>query len=254
MDSRQAYKQIVDALKYLQHDSPESDELINWLYTPNFRLSNYLNELKKFLKVERPTKLQRQEAGYLLEKILVLTFKGLAGYSEIKNYQSASHQYDLLISGDNAEWDIVCDRLYLKNTKQNEIYRGFLVEAKAIGDSVSSSQFARLWSIMSLELCNTVGLGIFFTLKGAAGFPKRGESRAACVRHARLCQVLFHAKSGKKIVVLDKDDILELDQNGALIKILIRKVKELEELSGLPTGSVSEPVDIDLPDYLKDLI
>lgn len=254
MDSRQAYKQIVEALKYLQHDSPESDELINWLYTPNARLSNYLNELKTFLKIERPTKPQRQQAGYLLEKILVLTFNGLAGYSEIKNYQSASHQYDLLISGDNAEWDIVCDRLYLKNTKQNEIYRGFLVEAKAIGDSVSSSQFARLCSVMSLELCNTVGLGIFFTLEGAAGFPKRGESRAVCVRHARLCQVLFHAKSGKKIVVLDKDDILELDQNGALIKILIRKVKELEELTGLPTVSVSEPVDIDLPDYLKDLI
>lgn len=254
MDSRQAYKQIVEALKYLDHDSPESDELINWLYTPNSRIPNYLSELRDFLEIENPTREARQKAGYLLEKILVLAFKGLAGYSEIKNYQSASHQYDLLISGDNAEWDIICDRLYLKNTKQNEIYRGFLIEAKAIGDSVSSSQFARLCSVMSLELCNTVGLGIFFTIEGAAGFPKRGESRAVCVRHARLCQILFHAKSGKKIVVLDKDDILELDQNGSLIKILIRKVKELEELSGLPTVPVSEPVDIDLPDYLKDLI
>lgn len=254
MDSLQAYNQIINALKDLQRDSPESNELINWLYTPNPLISKYLNELKNFLKIEKPTKLQRQEAGYLLEKILVLTFKGLAGYSEIKNYQSASHQYDLLISGDDAKWDIVCDRLYLKNPKQNEIYRGFLVEAKAIGDSVSVAQFARLCSVMTLELCNTVGLGIFFTLEGATGFPKRGESKAICIRHARLCQILFYAKTGKRIVVLDKNDILELDQNGALIKILIRKVKDLEAMSGLPTESITEPIDVDLPDYLKNLI
>lgn len=252
--SREAYEIITLGLQFLKKDSPEADELINWLYTPVPQVSDHLDQLKCFLEIENPTRSQRRETGYLLEKILVLAFKGLAGYSEIKNFQSASHQYDLLISGDNAEWDIVCDRLYLRNTQINQNYRGILIEAKAIGKSVSSSQFARLCSIMSLELCDAVGLGIFFTIEGAAGFPKRGENRIVCVKYARLCQVLFHARSGKKIVVLDKDDILELDQNGSLIKILIRKINELQELSGLPVKPINELIDIDLPDYLKDLM
>ena len=254
MDAGQAYTQIIGALEYLERDSPESDQLIDWLYTPDSRLSNFLVELETFLKINRPTKEQRQEAGYLLEKILLLAFKGLAGYSELKNYQSASHQYDLLISGDSPKWDIVCDRLYLRDVQQNRGYRGILVEAKAIGAAVSSAQFARLCHVMSIELCSTVGLGVFFTIEGAAGFPKRGEERINCVRYARLCQVIYHARSGKKIIVLDRNDIFELDKNGALIRILMRKVKELEELSGLPTASGSELVDIDLPDYLKELM
>lgn len=253
-NSREAYEMITSGLRFLKKDSPESDELINWLYTPDSQILDYLSQLKTFLEIENPIREQRREAGYLLEKILVLSFKSLAGYSEIKNYQSASHQYDLLVSGDNAEWDIICDRLYLRDTEKKQNYRGILIEAKAIGDSVSVAQFTRLCSIMNLEFCSTVGLGIFFTIEGAAGFPKRGENRVVCVKYARLCQVLFHARSGKKVVVLDKDDIFELDKNGALIKILIRKVKELEELSGLSTVSINEPVDIDLPDYLKDLM
>jgi hypothetical protein len=252
--SREAYEMIIQGLRFLDRDSPESDELLNWLYTPSTQIHDYLEQLKSFLEIDSPTQDERRVAGYLLEQVLVLAFKGLAGYSELKNYQSANHQYDLVISGDGAEWDIVCDRLYLRSTQQIQSYRGIIIEAKAAGSPVSSAQFARLCSIMSLELCSTVGLGIFFTLEGAAGFPKRGDNRAICVKYARLCQVLFHAKSNKKIVVLDKDDILELDRNGALIKILIRKIKDLEELSGLPTKPVSEPMDVALPDYLRNLI
>ena len=73
------------------------------------------------------------------------------------------------------------------------------------------------------------------------------------MRQARLCQVIYYASSRKKVVVLDEHDIFELNQNGSLIKILIRKVKEIEELTGLPTGSVNDLVDIDLPDYLQEL-
>jgi len=253
-NSKEAYEMITLGLKFLNKGSPESDELINWLYNPVPQITLYLEELRNFLNIDKPTREERQKAGYLLEKILVLSFKGLAGYSEIKSYQSSNHQYDLLVSGDNAEWDIICDRLNLTGDKQKQNYRGILIEAKAIGETVSSAQFSRLCSIMSLEMCNTVGLGVFFTLEGAAGFPKRGDGRIVCVKHARLCQVLFHAKTGKNIVVLDKHDIFELNESGALIKILMRKVKELEEMSGLGTTSINEPIDVDLPNYLKDLI
>ncbi|QLE60002.1 hypothetical protein [Nostoc sp. TCL26-01] len=247
MDSKQAAKNIIESLKYLKHDSPESNEVINWLYTPDIQLSDYLDEIKYYLQKEKPTDSERQQAGYLLEGILTLSFKGLVGYSEIKSYQSASHQYDFLISGDGADWDIICNRLFLKD------YRGIVAEAKATEEVVSVAQFSRLCSIMTLELFNTVGLGVFFTLKGAAGFPNT-SSRQRCVSYARLCQLLFYARHNKKIVVFDKDDIFELNQNGALIKILIRKIKEIEQLSGLKTAPVTEPIDVDLPERLKKLI
>jgi hypothetical protein len=223
MNPLEANRKIIEALEYLPHGS-ESEQLINWLYTPDPHLSDYLNELKEFLETEHTSTIEKQQTGYLLEKILAISFKGLAGYSEIKSYRSSSHQLDLFISGDGSEWDIICDRIYIKH----QGCRGIVVEAKAVGSSVSSAQFSRLCSIMSLELCDTVGLGVFFTVEGAAGFPKRGGRKVLGVRDARLCQLLFHAKTGKKIIVLDKDDIFELDRNGALIRILIRKVKELD--------------------------
>ena len=250
----EANKMITLALNYLDKNSLDSEELINWGYTPNPQISSYLTQLKTHLQIDRPTREQKQQAGYLLEKIIVLAFQGLPGLSEIKNYQSGSHQYDLLVSGDDDLWNIVCDRLYLKKSQDNQNCRGILIEAKAIGASVSSAQFARLCSMMNLNFCDTVGLGVFFTIQGASGFPRRGDRRFRCIKDARLCQVIFKAKSGKNIVVLDKDDIFELDKNGSLIKILIRKIKEIEELSGLATTSVDEPIDVDLPSHLKDLI
>lgn len=240
---------IMDALRQLPSGS-ESEELINWLYTPDSQISVYLSILKNFLDIEKPSVMERREAGYLLETILALAFKGLAGYSEIKSYRSASHQLDFLMSGDGSAWDVICDRIYIKQ----QGYRGIVVEAKAVEKPVSSAQFVRLCSIMSIELCQTVGLGIFFTIEGATGFPRRDGHKVLGIRDARLCQVLFYAKTGKKIIVLDKNDIFELDKNGALIRILIRRVKELEELSGLQAAPVSQLVDIDLPTHMKKVL
>jgi hypothetical protein len=249
----EACEMILEGLKYLRQGSVESDELINWLYTPDSRIFNYLEKLRSFLALENPTKKERSDAGYLLEKILLLAFKGLAGSPDIKNCQSASHQYDLLISGDNQAWEILCTQLYLSNTQPLQNHRGIIAEAKATEGVVSVAQFSRLCSIMTLDLCNTVGLGVFFSLEGASGFPKRGDTRVLCMKYARFTQAIFHAKTGKNIVVLDKEDILELDKNGALIRLLTRKIRELEENTGLATASVSEPTICDLPGYLRDL-
>lgn len=160
MNAAEAYSQIFQALEYLSRDSRESDQLINWLYTPHPKISDYLSELAIFLEKDEVTREQKQHTGYLLEQILCLSFMGLSGYSEIKSYQSATHQYDLLISGDGTTWDMICDRLYLRDPQQTQIYRGILCEAKAIDSPVSSSTFARLCHIVSTELSNTVGLGV----------------------------------------------------------------------------------------------
>lgn len=178
----------------------------------------------------------------------MLVFKGLKGIQTIKSFQSAGPQYDLLVSGDDLPWSLVCKILYL-NLNQRDI----VIEAKATKAPVPDKQFARLCSIMELNL-QGAGLGIFFTLNGATGFPKQGDSkRQRAIRDCKLRQILFHAKTNKMIVVLDKDDISGLTNNGTLIQILTRKIKDLFELSGLPTTPAEQFQEIDLPEHLKIL-
>jgi hypothetical protein len=241
---------VLKVLKEMDRRDGSEDNFITWSYTPDPRISEYLHQLKNFLEIKQPSQQLRKEAGYLLEKILVVAFKGLAGYSEIKSYRSGSFQLDLLISGDDTKWQAICDRIH----QTNECERGIIVEAKAEKTAVSSAQFSRFCNILAANFCNTVGLGIFFTLEGASGFPKKGGSRKTSFRDARLCQIIFYAKTNKKIIVLDKNDIFELAKSGSLTRILIRKVKEIEEASGLPTASPENLVDEDLPSYLKDII
>jgi DNA integrity scanning protein DisA with diadenylate cyclase activity len=86
-----------------------------------------------------------------------------------------------------------------------------------------------------------------------AGFPQSGDTRQRAISDCRLRQVIFHAKTQKRIVVLDKNDIFELGKNGSLIQILVRKIRDLDELSGLTTPSVEQTEEIDLPDHLNQL-
>ena len=152
-----------------------------------------------------------------------------------------------MISGDTLQWKLITEILYLNFTQ-----RDIVIEVKATTDSLSDSQFARLCSIMSLNLTNA-GLGIFFTLNGASGFPKSGEARQQKIGNARLRQVIFHASTKKAIVVLDKNDILTLNQNGSLIALLMTKISDLNQLSGLPTAPVEELEDVDLPESPSQL-
>ncbi len=221
---QQAKDAIINGFNFLDKNSKGSDELLTWLYEPPQGLTDLITELRSFLELSQPTKKQRQNAGYLLEKILVCSFSGLSGYSNLKSYRSSSHQIDLLITGDDDKWDVTCERLYLRGMPKSPNYRGILVEAKAIKKSVSCSQFSRLCCLLNVDFANSlIGLGVFFTLNGASGFPKPNSQRRSCIKDARLLQIIYSAKTGKKIVVLDKDDILELDERGALIRILIRK-------------------------------
>ena len=65
---------------------------------------------------------------------------------------------------------------------------------------------------------------------------------------------LFHARTGKAIVVLDKDDIFKLDQPGSLLQILISKINDIEHLSGLTIEPCENPIEVDLPAHLKILL
>lgn len=221
-------------------------KLTSYLYKADTRISEYIDKLNNAL-----THKETQKAGTLLEQIVVLVFKGLKGVQSIKSFQSAGPQYDLLVSGNDFEWQEVSDALYLNGNQ-----RDIVIEAKAIKGTLPLKQFARLCSIMENELLRNAGLGIFVTLNGATGFPQRNsKERQKKVSDCRLLQIIFHARTNKIIIVLDKEDLLELSKNGTLIELLIRKIKDLSELSGLPTASVENcQEDVDLPPHLQILL
>ena len=240
------FAEILEQLEELRKQGKNIPELavsrcVSHLYIPSPHLDKYLDQLKIFLDLPKPKQEEITKAGYLLEEIALICFCGLRGCTNVKSFRSPSAQYDLVISGDTKLWKSICEFLFLDFNQ-----RDIVIEVKATTDSLSDSQFARLCSIMSLNLTNT-GLGIFFTLNGASGFPKAGDSRQQKIGNARLRQVIFHASTKKAIVVLDKNDILTLNQNGSLITLLIRKIRDLHELSGLPTAPVEELVEVDLP-------
>ncbi|MBF2008189.1 MAG: hypothetical protein IGS49_22775 [Chlorogloeopsis fritschii C42_A2020_084] len=238
---------IIKAMDSLESGNPALNKLASYLYKADDKLSEYLDDLNIFIKLENPTRKQIQDAGKLLEQIVLLLFKGLKGVQSIKSFQSAGPQYDLLVSGDDLAWKGVCKTLYLEWEK-----RDIVIEAKAISSALPDKQFSRLCSIMEHNLRGT-GLGIFVTLNGASGFPRRDSIRQRAVSDCRLRQIIFHARTNKMIVVLDKDDLFEFTQNGKLIEVLTRKIRDLSELSGLPTTPAEQFQEIDLPAHLKIL-
>jgi hypothetical protein len=243
----QLVEDMINAMELLETGHPALNKLASYLYIADKELSHYLDKLHECTHLKNPKLQETQEAGKLLEQIALLIFKGLKGIQSIKSFQSAGPQYDLFVSGDDIYWKEVCKTLYLDWSQ-----RDIVVEAKATKVALPDKQFARLCNIMELNLRGT-GLGIFFTLNGATGFPKAGSSRKRTVSDCRLRQILFHAKTNKMIVVLDKDDISELTKNGTLIQILTRKIRDLFELSGLPTTPAEQFQEIDLPPHLKML-
>lgn len=107
---------------------------------------------------------------------------------------------------------------------------------------------------MQLQFEQSCGLGIFVSRMGATGFPE--DRRQIALREARATQILFHASTGKYIIVLDHDDILELGKDGALPQIIERKIRDIEEVSGLSDASISNLGwgEYDLPEHLAQHI
>jgi hypothetical protein len=236
---------VIQALESINIEDPASDGLASYLYVVKPELLALLNIFQQILDIQKPSPSQLQERGRVLEKIVYWIFRSLKGCTTFKNFQSAGPQYDLFVTGDNQHWQNVIKFFYLDFNK-----RDIIIEAKAKNERLPDKDFARLCSIMECNLTNA-GLGIFFTLRGATGFPENSKKRQRCLQDCRLRQVIFYARTGKCIVVLDKDDIFSLGENGTFIKLLSRKVRDARELSGLPTVPIEEVVEIDLPDYLK---
>ena len=237
----------------LDKEDPATDKLASYLYVADHKIQQYIDKLKKCLHdlhdagcIQSNKSRLRRECGTLMEQIAYLVLHGLRGVDTFKSFQSAGPQYDLVASGDNPNWLTVCKIFYLSTD-----YRDILVEAKARESRVTDQQFSRVCNVMSLNLRN-VGLGIFFTLSGATGFPSNPEKRQRSLKDAKLRQALFHAKTGKKVVVFDAQEIFSLGQNGSFPTLVIRKIRDLNENTGLPVQTI-EMEEVDLPNHLQIL-
>lgn len=103
------------ALEDYQIDEYEEMTISSFLYNPDKIISEYLQNLKDYIKIKVPTERQRKEAGNLLEKIVAVAFCGLKGLTSIKSFRSAGPQYDLLVSGDRKQWFLLYRLFYMKD-------------------------------------------------------------------------------------------------------------------------------------------
>jgi hypothetical protein len=244
---------VISALEKINPDDSAAENLASYLYVADPRMSGHLDELRSCLadlssnSISKHRKqIIRLKSGKILERISYLAFRGLRGATVFKSFQSAGPQYDLIVSGDNEGWMAVCKVFYMSFSE-----RDILIEAKARNSKVDDQQFARLCSLMEINLRQQSGLGIFFSLAGATGFPEK-ETRQRSLRDAKLRQVLFTEKTGKRIIVLSKKDIFSLGENASLTKIIVRKIRDIGENAGLETLPVSVE-EIDLPAHLQEL-
>lgn len=241
--------------EFSSSDDPAMDKLAVLFYTPDDRLGSFFVELEclqsraENSKDRRESQELRQRSGYLMESIAILAFRSLQGWSELKSYQSAGPQHDLVIDGASLEWQALCRYLKMNSSTR----QGIVVETKAIGSRLADHEFARLCAVIDYNLMHA-GLGIFFTLKGASGFPKDFRRASRSLRDSRMRQVIYYAKSSIPIVVFDHSDLRQLTSSGSLPILIRRKVKEVADLTGLPTSPVQAWREVLLPDYLKVLM
>jgi hypothetical protein len=215
------------------------------MYIPSPKLKPALEELKEYSEIEEPSKDQKKRAGDLMEIVASLIFSGI-NYPKLikKSYRGSMAQIDLFVFSADTAWIVLCK--YLKIDYES----GILIEGKATKDKVDHEKFSRFCHILESQFKSTK-LGIFFTLNGATGFPIKGRKRQNQIGQARLCQVMFHASSGRYVVVFDLKDILQLNSNGSFMRLLRWKIDDIQQQSGLPTPDVDEIVkEIDLPPHL----
>lgn len=235
-------KELAEAMDIIDASirDPVSKGLKALLYTPDSRLDGYVSRIKSLAKSVRSTK-RRQKLGYLLEELCFLAFQGLAGYDTIKSYQSAAPQIDLLINGSDSAWVRLCKTIHISDTS-----RGMFVEAKAGRGKTGDPELERMCAVLQVHLPNTTALGVLVSLSGITGAGGRSLSDAA------LTQVLFYARTGKPIVVLDVDDLDRLLDPGGLVRLLEEKIRSIEEK--VVAGSRdAPPFEVVLPARLKAL-
>jgi predicted nuclease of predicted toxin-antitoxin system len=217
----------------------------DYLYKPDEALTQRIEDYKTWCQTQ-----EGEDPGQLMEEIAFLAFRCLRGWTDIKSYQSYAAQYDLVISGTDIDW-----MSFIAFMRSNWKCRTIVVEAKNISEKINDQIFSRLCGILQNVFEHSSDLGVFFTRLGATGFPDDSSdieaSRQRVLRDAQTTQIIFHAKTGKCVIVLTHNDILKLVEPGALPILLEAKIRAIEEYTGLPVRFEEDWKEIDLPVHLK---
>jgi len=193
-----------------------------------------------------------EDAGQLMEEIALLTFLSVKGEKSLKSFQSYGPQVDLSVTGSDGNWRILCSHLRIDWNQ-----RTICVEAKNINDKVDDQQFGRFCSIVEHMFRNDCLVGVFFTRSGASGLPEESDTatsltiRKRGLRDAAATQLLFHARTRKYVVVFDDLDIRSLTVRGSFVQVLNKKLRQVEEWTGLPSSFTEKYVEVDLPRHLR---
>lgn len=76
---------IINAMDSLESGNPALNKLASYLYKADDKLPEFLEKLKIYTELENPTRKETQEAGKLLEQIVLLLFKGV-GLATMKKF------------------------------------------------------------------------------------------------------------------------------------------------------------------------
>lgn len=209
------------------------------LYNPSEVLIGLIDS---FLKTDS------DKTGKLLEQIAFRVFYELKGFRCPTTFESEVGQIDLEVTGnDTFIPGFLLPSLHIVHDKSV-----FIVEAKDRKNRVTTEQFLRLCALLEIHYSNICQLGIFFTRKGASGFPKP-ERNVSGYKDSRAVQAIFHAKTNRYIIVFDINDIERLKEKGALIKIIKEKIEEIEKSTGkyLPNENhQSKQGRVKLPEHI----
>jgi len=185
-----------------------------------------------------------ENAGELLEEIAYLLFQSLVGVGNIRSFQSYAPQHDLVVDGESKNWTLLMKYLHLP-----ESGRSVIVECKNQKKSIDDQQFSRLCSLLQNKFHDLSHLGVFISHTPAAGFPRK-EKRERSLRDARATQALFHAQTGKYVVVIDHDNLIQIRKGANIAKILDAKIREVEASSGIALEFNEKWEEITLPAHL----
>ena len=247
--SLEEMKDLIARAKTVRGAEPAArDPLADLLCRVYPRLDSHLSAFRSYLDLSQKEDAHRRCAGYLLETIIALGFSGLEGVVGIKSYQSAGGQYDLVVNGGAGEplWRIVREFLHMPDGRND-----LIVEVKATEGRINDQQMLRFCGLIDAHFRDTVGLGVMICPQGATGYPTAAR-RVHSLKAARMHQVLFHARSGVAVVVLEESDIFAMLNPGGLLRSLDAKGRELRELRGtLP--DIAAPVEVDVPPHMASV-
>lgn len=227
-------------------DLYENYDFAEKYYVPDEALTSRVAEYERWCGEKR-----EEDPGHLMEELAFLAVRCVRGVEVLKSFQSFAAQHDLVVTGSSPLWMMLMKYLHL-----DEKHREIVVEAKNESSAISDAQFSRLCGIVQNKFSNC-RLGVFVSRQTASGFPSRdqaGQTRQRTLRDARATQALFRAGTNKFVIVLDHEDILSLTKPGSLPRLLESKIRDVDDVSGIPLEYDENWHEVDLPPHLSKYI